>query len=299
MILIQALKNLSASRVSSGLSSILYHVTSVHNLKDILSENRFRLSSAVGTKSERLLDLQKLYYLSTSRSKLGGFALDPSHMAAILVLDGRRLSESYSGSPVDYWGPDWKKAARESKNPSQLMKLAEMEDRVWSDDPYIEPASKYIKEVHILFDPIETDRHTKTLRKTIIEIKKKEIPLYVYTDRKAFQLLDERRATELKEILQKRDEKDFIFRDLPKSNPFKPYLEIYYTKHKKDLSKKASSILYDILYSGWSDPESRLEIDMHNYKAKPQIHGLLKIFKKEKIKTAKEFIELLRNKWES
>ena len=97
--------------LTEGISQILYHSTSIFALEQILKSNKFNLSTDLGTGSDVSLDKNrnKFFYFSTTRHKLGGFSLDPTEGSVMIVLDGRALSNNFSGKPVDYWGPEFRK----------------------------------------------------------------------------------------------------------------------------------------------------------------------------------------------
>jgi hypothetical protein len=58
-----------AESITEGVSSILYHVSSIHNVRDMLTDNSIRLTPNFGTGAERGHEPEgKIYYLSTARS---------------------------------------------------------------------------------------------------------------------------------------------------------------------------------------------------------------------------------------
>ena len=155
--------------ILEGISQKLYHLTDIGNAAKILATNRFRLTPDIGTKSEIALrsSKKKVYYLSTARNLSSDFFQKSSRMSGVIfVLDGQKLAHNYSGGPVDYWGPDFRKI-----DPTRH----EMEDRIFSAKPYIENASEYIKEIHVLLsEKANKQVQTSRLRKLIIEAKKKK-----------------------------------------------------------------------------------------------------------------------------
>ena len=134
---------------------------------------------------------RKLYYMSTARSKVSDFRYPTfrnTQSMVSIVLDGRKLmADGYSGNPIDYW---------EGQSTTD-----EMEDRVLSQEPYINNASKYIIEIHVLFVPENFsnshlyDESKRMLRNAIKYGKTKGIDVYVYNNPKDFDLQDTRRAT--------------------------------------------------------------------------------------------------------
>lgn len=156
--------------IRSGLSSTLYHITSIYNLANILQKDRFELKPVEGTDYEKEISKKASSYLSTSRSPTSDyFRRNASVHSVIIVLDGNLLGQKYSGGPVDYWGPTMNKDNDE------------MEDRVFSKTPFIPNATSYIKELHVLRD---LEGNPKTYAKQIFSVYKqallKKIPLFLY-----------------------------------------------------------------------------------------------------------------------
>ena len=133
--------------MKEGLSSIVYHNTHIDNCLDILKTNRFELTTMLGTGSDKFSD--KFYYMSFSRVKFGGYAYTlPDNNIVTLILDGSRFNQRYKAGPVDYWGPEFKKAGRE-QSIELGMRQDENEERIFTDDPFIPNAKKYIFGIQI------------------------------------------------------------------------------------------------------------------------------------------------------
>lgn len=134
--------------IEEGISDIVFRVVTDKEYDYILDNNKFKLFSGLSKDVEMQYGSGRYYYLSTTRSRLGGFHFSGDRskgqrlgfMVIMLVLDGKRLSTIASGRPVDYLGRDFRK-----HNPFKN----EMEDRLVSNSPYIEDASKFIKSIDI------------------------------------------------------------------------------------------------------------------------------------------------------
>ena len=176
-----------------GIGDVLYHYTDSYRLNQILERDAFRLTSDMGTDAERNVGKKdKPYYLSTARSRLGDYHTPVSSYATgsvLLVLDGTQIKrDGYTGAPVDYWNMDRSKPREYWKD--------EMEDRIFSDEPWLENASKYIQEVHMYMPETEKPEKRATLvRKAMTKAKQMGIPAYLYDDPKAFNLLNKKKAT--------------------------------------------------------------------------------------------------------
>jgi hypothetical protein len=164
--------------LNEGASDILYHFTSDYNLLNILKTNKFELTLALGRDSDLNLNKGKFYYLSTTRSKSTGYKMG----TARIKLNGRKLNANNKVLPVDYW--------QYSKNPNdwdskqsyrQALLSAEQEDRLISDKPFIDEASKFIISVDVVFDE-------KIISDIIYYTEKYDIPLFVYKNKEDFLL---------------------------------------------------------------------------------------------------------------
>lgn len=97
---------------------------------------------------------KKLYFISTSRIKFGGYSLsnfNENNIGVIVELDGGVLSYTMKSKPIDYWGKDFRKY--EGINPEETkyrrMVNNENEERFYSDNPYLQPLSKYVKNIFV------------------------------------------------------------------------------------------------------------------------------------------------------
>ena len=184
-------------RVLAGISPILYHTTSTGAVVGILRTDRFELKPSEGTHVEEGIKAHT-YYLSTARTLMSKYLRANDYPGySILVLDGRKLAANLKGAPVDYWGPDMRMNGENF----------ESEDRIFSDSPFIEQAHKYITAVHSLIDPVKLqERDRQNLFQLQLKARLRKIPIFFYDNRKAFSLLDERRAITLnKEALDPKE----------------------------------------------------------------------------------------------
>lgn len=137
--------------LKEALSSILFHHTNIKKLSSILLENKFRLSTSLGSVEDNL-DYSSHYYLSLSRSKHGGYSREKNSIGEVkLVIDGDLLNKRFRGKPVNYWKNE---RYKNIDNTDEFLTYSETEDRLYHSEPVIENARKYIKEVHILTNNI-------------------------------------------------------------------------------------------------------------------------------------------------
>lgn len=177
--------------LEEGLSDILFRVVEPKELDFIIDNNQLKLYSALAKAVEMKYGGGKYYYLSTTRSRLGRYHYSQTSakggrmafQVIMLVLDGRQLRNTVGGRAVDYWGRDMRKIDP-TKN--------EMEDRIISDKPVIDNASKYIKRIdiylnidHILELSRSWDKvtaHTEVIRKAMSS----GLPVRVFDNEDAF-----------------------------------------------------------------------------------------------------------------
>jgi len=170
-------------------------------LINILKTDKFITSTNLGSPADAKVDKGRAFFFSTQRSG-GKSGYGRSSGNVCIVLDGRKLSQIYKGFPTDYWG--WSKKRSDWDTESEYMtalQSTEMEDRIVTDDPYIDNASKYIIEIHILID--------WTIKENDIEEMDKlagDIPIYYYTDKEAYKLMNKKKAVSPKDLEIKRDD---------------------------------------------------------------------------------------------
>lgn len=160
--------------INEGLSSVLYHATSLIGAESILRQDRFQLANIVATKAERRLQ-KEFYFISFARSLTSEFIrfLHPSTGDVIFKIDGDSLSKNYKGSPVNYWSGTSKR---------------ELEDRLVLDTPIIEGAKRFIQEIYIYVGGKDSNNEIGLLseseqsfiRKIVISAKKSDIPVFIY-----------------------------------------------------------------------------------------------------------------------
>jgi oligoribonuclease (3'-5' exoribonuclease) len=296
-----------AELVEAGLSPVLYHVTD--HAEEILKQNRFILRPAGSSSDKTGKPSEHFYFLSTMRVPSGGYRGKGNE---ILVLDGTKLGQKYKGSPYHYWGADWVDRARKDTDVSDPNVYDETEDRVWSRESTISNATDYIEEIHLYLysmadryktEPDFATRRNREVRKTILAAKKAGIPVFVYTDRAAFKLLNKSKAVPLKDLdLSDKPydpEHEWMMkrRGVPSGQKssdksLKAFIEMYHAKEYATLSKDAkheARYLWDRALPEVLDNEMK--------QASPeQKQKLTDIWRKLGINTAKEYIAWLTEK---
>lgn len=145
--------------LSESVSNIIYHRTSLNALLNILKNNKILLSSSIGTNADNYG--KKLYFLSFSRTKNLELGFSKNSIVTI-EFDGNALNSKYKGKPIDYW--QWP-----NLNATEKARSNEYEDRIFSNEPYLENLDKYITSIDIVIS--DAKRFTDNYGATINEIK--------------------------------------------------------------------------------------------------------------------------------
>ena len=297
--------------LTEGVSDEIYRYLDANELEQTLKNDKFYMTAAVGTGSESdLIKKGKFYFISFTRSRGGDYHQRPSAFSALIKVDGRKLGQRYSGKAVDYWAS----ATRSERGSGR----SEAEDRIYSDKPYIPKASQYIKSIHFLIknsgspDNVYGDLNStiaQRVRNVMLLAKKKNIPIFYYNNVPDFIKMNPKKSVKINIQQFKRSVEDIKDKgyqprniDSSRSN-FTEFLELFYKNRSKDLSKAADRRLYSILYYNYTGENEIVlgnyihnEKQMRNMRDKRIIH-LLKVMKKHRLKTPKDVIEYLHDKW--
>ena len=255
--------------LGEGITDVVFHKTRLDQAAQIMQNNKFMTSVAFGTQADKDQNKGKLYYLSTMRSPTGDYG--PGLPAVTFKLDGRKLGYRSKAAAVDYWGPDFPKD--------------EMEDRVFTDEPYLEPATEYITEIHVGL-PIE-DKHRKMRPARIEEAEAiaaaaegAGIPAYFYVDEKTYGIINKTKRLTLDQWKQA-FKKSGAELDEPwgyeSSGPYiadalKGTVEIMKALESGDtesIEKGHNSTWYKIKYDYGGEWGRRIENAVHNSKSEP------------------------------
>lgn len=294
-------------RLNEGLSDIVYHFTSFPALQNILNTNKLNTSSNLGTTADAQKDRGRAFYFSTQRTKgKTGYGYNTGG-GVTLVLDGRALQANYKGFPTDYW--NWSMSPKDYSDKQsymQALRSKEHEDRIVTDKPYIEPASRYIEAIHV---DVSNPWYIKKSELIAISNKAKSvgIPIYFYDNRDAYQLQDIRKAKPPESIQGKfQDEQEerytsgsrhfyWMFKELMpyilfNTNKesdfwqlFKSFLESqdkleHFDDYKKEIDEKVNSVhqfYSQDRYKDWYHIEDKyrsLMADFHNQKSSTDPH---------------------------
>jgi hypothetical protein len=291
--------------LTEALSSIVYHYTRLSSALHILQNGKFELSSVLGSVEQQYAPKDHFYFLSTTRTKLGGYHQSVSSDAVIFVLDGNWYNQRYRAKSIDYWG---------NRNPSIIAhRTHEAEDRLFSKESSI-PIDGVIA-IHVYVRPPESDKdrdsewNSRTIanaRQVLILAKKRNIKTFFYTDESAWRLQDTRKQANIS-ILSKgiNRTKDYISRH---KGYLYPWVEILMAKDPKTLSDKGQKLVYSLkFYSGLylDDTIRGLGADLSNARKpdsgpdRKHAGTIINFMRKNGLSTTKELVQYLRNKWKT
>ena len=295
--------------LSEGLSSIVYHYTSLHSAVSILQSGKFELSSTVGSVEEEWAPRGYHYFMSTTRTKFGGFHDYAGDGGVMFNLDGEWYNNHYPAGPVDYWG---------NRDVSKTGRASESEDRIFSKTPSI-PING-VTAVHVYVKPMdEKERqnwrtgYPAMARKALLLAKKQGIPAYLYEDEASWKRQSPNGRVEItkRETLSGPDlykSPSNRRRMRTRTNWFEPWFQLINLDDTKKLGKKASSFAYDLSYdnSYYSDSMIKsLKNDLANAR-KPGSGNdregavkLIQFMRQNNLNTVEDFVGLLAKKWKA
>lgn len=288
-----------------GLSDILYHKTSLENLMKIMQDDVFRLTPDFGPgPDQKFRKKDKAYYMSFARSKLGEFKIPGQDSMGLVsvVVDGRALSlAGYSGAPVDYWETTFSKRNNSHYTYSQ----DEMEDRLYSTEQFIPAATKYIKEIHVMFSDARSKKtavnnNILALRRLEELCKQHNIPLYIYKDYKHFRFQDKRHTIKVSDLI-KNDSSEvtdwWVSKQEPLNKDLVPWLELLNADSKEDLSKEAGEIQYAIIPDNPRSADYGLGTTISNTRLRGGADEFLLKMRQLRLKDTVEVIKYIRKKF--
>lgn len=280
--------------LTESLSRIAYHYSTVYSAATILETGKFQLTSMVGSDSDKLSPTIKTpYYLSTTRSKTGGYHSSVGKSAAMFVLDGNWFNDhNYVSKPVDYWGD------RDTiKFPSSSG--SEAEDRVFSKSPTI-PIDGVLA-VHIYVSPKAEDLTKARARQALISAKKRGIKAYFYTDPTAWKLQDTRKVADVSVLTGKDTSRGYVSTH---RGFLMPFMELLFSTDRTQLGDKAKSILNNLDRGVTPSTVRSLKADFSNAR-KPNAgtdrkHAvkITDFMRNHNLGTLTELVDYISKKWE-
>lgn len=235
-------------------TSVVFHYTSTGAALKILQSGNFELASVTGNSSEEDYAPKGYpYFLSLTRTPTGDYHRYVGTGGVMFKMNGDWFNSRYIVKPIDYWNSAWLK--------SDGTRTRESEDRVFSKEPSI-PMTP-VTEIHILLKEQNEYRSPQT-RQLMITSKKRDIPVYLYTDESAWRLLNTRKSvqpSQAKDVLKGQPTKgstrkptDFV----------KPWIELIEKDKEEYLSDRAKRQLKNLLWYHDTTGDHNIGVDLSN-----------------------------------
>lgn len=280
--------------IVESVSPVVYHYTSITNALDILESGEFQLSGALGSIEEKSLPRGHYYYLSTARTRHGGYHDVVGSSGVLFVLDGTWFNQRYRSAPYDYW---------QNRTPGIIHhKGHEAEDRIFSREPTI-PIDG-VKAVHVLVKPDAENLHRLWARRTLLAAKRRNIPAFLYNDAKHWRNMDQRNTIGVQALSGQLGEPSGYHSRRRKY--MAPWLELIHADRKSALSRDADRIRYGLQYTyDKQNAIQGLSNDLANARkprSGPDRQIAVKIIafmRKHNLSKVSELVNFLADKWKN
>lgn len=151
------------------LTSPIFHFTNINAALNICKNNVIALSEAI-TKTADTKHKTKMFYLSFTRQFNGNIGYS-RHKNVRIEFDGDALNSNFEGNSFNYWGD---------------RSMWEFEDRLYSNEPYIENANRYIKKISILYEESSYESVNATVYHILLCASQWGIEVAVFDNEKDF-----------------------------------------------------------------------------------------------------------------
>jgi hypothetical protein len=276
------------------ISSRVFHYTRVTTALKIIQSGKFELSHTLGTSWEAQFAPKGYpYFLSTTRTRHGGYHGYLGQDAVLFELDGDFYNQRYPGKAVDYWN---------NRDPMKdHHKAHEAEDRIFSRDNAI-PAA--IRVIDLYIAPDADDEIRARARRLIIMAKKAGIPINMFNDQEAWRQRDTRNLANVSQLRGQDTARGYVERR--RGGYLKPWMELMQAKTKAQLSKAADSKRYDLQYTYDKQGLAKsLAVDLSNAR-KPGPDAdrnnairIIKFMQQNNLATVDDFVNFLADKWKN
>ncbi len=280
--------------LAESLSRVAYHYTNTMAALKILQSGEFQLSSALGSVEQQYMPKGRPYFMSTTRTKTGGYHQGGMRRGVLFVLDGNWFNQRYKSGPLDYWG-----------NRGTGMRASEAEDRVFSAEPTI-PVDG-VTAIHVFLniredDPEQQAHDQSIVRELLIAAKTRGIATYFYNDHAAWLALDTRKTADIKQLTGSR--KPSWYRPMRRRSYMQNWLELMQATAQNQLSKDADHTRYNLNYDyDRIEAAKALANDMSNAR-KPDAGQerddavkIIRYMQQHRLNTIADFVNHVADKW--
>jgi len=282
--------------ISESLSRVAYHYTGLAAANKILQSGNFELSSAPGSVEQQYAPPGRPYFLSTTRTKTGGYHQGGKWRGVMFDLDGNWFNQRYKSGPIDYWG-----------NRGSGMRPSEAEDRVFSAEPTIPIGGVSAVHVFVAGDQPDDENlraNRAVARQILIAAKTRGIPAYFYDKHDAWLAQDTRKTGDVSQLTGQRPAG--YYRGIRRRSYMENWLELMGATARNQLSKDAENTRYNLNYDYDRDNAAKsLEVDMANARkpdSGPERDDAVKIIRymnQHKLNTIRNFVDHIANKWKN
>ena len=286
----------STEFLTETLSRVAYHYTRLDKAAKIMKAGQFELSSDLGSVEQQYSPKGYRYFLSTARTKTGGYHASIGSDATMFVLDGNWFNNHYISKPVDYWL---------NRDPSKLHhRTHEAEDRVFSKTPTI-PVDG-VSSIHILIEPERAHEYAGAWARTVlINAKRRSIPAYLYNDESAWRRLDTSKAQPISNNPALRGQQHIVTRQsrYNRRGYLHSWLQLINATDQKQLTKDADQLRYSLKYNMVNDILQGLSNEMSNARKpdngidRENAVNIIRYMQKNRMNDLTDLITHLKKKW--
>ena len=175
-------------------SAKIYHFTSIANALKIAEEDAIYLQSSLAGTSDVSDSHNRLFYLSTTRTKYQSFGYSRkfSDNSVRIELDGDKLNQVMRAKPYNYWGSSMGKRNYVQHDDKGLTPdkqehvRDEAEDRLYSPNSSIPNAHEYIKRIDVILTKPNEDNYTNYINAKNLLFTKFARITFIYDNLKDF-----------------------------------------------------------------------------------------------------------------
>lgn len=175
-------------------SAKIYHFTSITNMLKIAEEDTIYLQSSLAGTSDVSDSHNRLFYLSTTRTKYQSFGYSRkfSDNSVRIELDGDKLNQVMRAKPYNYWGSSMGKRNYVQQDDKGLTPdkqehvRDEAEDRLYSPNSSIPNAHEYIKRIDVILTKPNEDNYTNYINTKNLLFTKFSRITFIYDNLKDF-----------------------------------------------------------------------------------------------------------------